>query len=135
MSLDSVAVSRTVDDAVRHYLSETGGGADLRTPVVRAANRATRLRVAADVIADIRTLPPPSSYPKTRTVLEEHAEAVSQRLAGASDKAWRTISDEFVRSLRAEATKDADAISAGLPLVAVAANLGALELMYPTPTA
>lgn len=135
LSLDSVAVSRTVDDAVRHYLSETGSGADLRTPVVRAANRATRLRVAADIIADVKAPPPPSSYPRARTVLDEHAEAVSQRLAGASDKAWRPISDEFVRSLRAEATKDADAISAGLPLVAVAANLGALELMYPTPAA
>ena len=133
LSLDAVVISRTVDDAVRHYLSETGSGADLRTPVVRAANRATRLRVAADVIADIRTLPPPSSYPRARNVLEEHAESVSQRLAGDSAKAWRPISDEFVRALRAETTKDADAVSAGLPLVAVAANLGALELMYPTP--
>jgi len=129
LSLDAVAVGRTVDDAVRHYLSETGSGADLRTPVVRAANRATRLRVAADVIADIRSLPPPSSYPRARKVLEEHAEMVSERLTGADDKARRPISDEFVRALRAEATDDADAISAGLPLVAVAANLGVLELM------
>jgi hypothetical protein len=134
LSLDAVAVGRTVDDAVRHYLSETGSGADLRTPVVRAASRATRLRVAADVIADIRSLPPPSSYPTARKVLEEHAEMVAQRLAGADANARRPISDEFVRALRAEATDDADAISAGLPLVAVAANLGALELMYPTPT-
>ena len=133
LSLDAVVISRTVDDAVRHYLSETGSGADLRTPVVRAANRATRLRVAADVIADIRTLPPPSSYPRARTVLEEHAESVSERLAGESDKAWRPISDEFVRALRAEGTQDDAAISAALPLVAVAANIGALELMYPTP--
>src|SRR6201993_1535844 len=63
LSHDAVVGWRRIDDAVRHYLSETGTGADLRTPVVRAANRATRLRVAADVIADIRSLPPPSSYP------------------------------------------------------------------------
>jgi hypothetical protein len=134
LSLDAVAVSRTVDDAVRHYLSETGSGADLRTPVVRAANRATRLRVAADVIADISTPPAPSSYPRARAVLDEHADSVSERLAGQDTKAWRPISDEFVRALRAEAPDDGDAISAGLPLVAVAANIGALELMYPAPT-
>jgi Fusaric acid resistance protein-like len=134
LSLNAVVVSRTVDDAVRHYLSETGSGADLRTPVVRAASRATRLRVAADVIADIRILPPPSAYPRARTILEEHAESVSQRFAGESDKAWLPISDEVVRALRAEGTQDDAAISAGLPLVAVAANIGALELMYPAPT-
>jgi uncharacterized membrane protein YccC len=134
LSRDAVVISRTVDDAVRHYLSETGSGADLRTPVVRAANRATRLRVAADVIADITTLRPPSSYPRARAVLEVHAEAVSERLAGESDKTWRPISDEFVRALRAEGTQDDAAISAGLPLVAVAANIGALELLYPAPT-
>jgi hypothetical protein len=134
LSLDAVVVSRTVDDAVRHYLAETGSGADLRTPVVRAANRATRLRVAADVIADIRTLPAHSSYPRARTVLEQHAASVSQRLTGESTKAWRPISDEFVRALRAEGTQDAAAISAGLPLVAVAANIGALELIYAPPT-
>ena len=130
LSLDAVVVSRTVDDAVRHYLSETGSGADLRTPVVRAANRATRLRLAADMIADIPTQPPPSSYPMARTVLEEHAAAVSQRLTGESADAWPPISDEIVRALRAEGTQDTAAISAGLPLVAVAANIGALELMY-----
>jgi hypothetical protein len=133
LSLDAVAVSRTVDDAVRHYLSETGSGADLRTPVVRAANRATRLRVAADVIADIRSLPPPSTYPRARKVLEQHAESVSERLAGESDKEWCPISDEFVKALRAEGPGGDAAITAGLPLVAVAANIGVLELIYPVP--
>ena len=121
LSRDAVVISRTVDDAVRHYLSETGSGADLRTPVVRAANRATRLRVAADVIADITTLRPPSSHPRARALLEVHAEAVSERLAGESDKTWRPISDEFVRALRAEGTQDDAAISAVLPLVAILA--------------
>ena len=46
LSNEAMVASRTVGDAVRHYLSETGTGADLRTPVVRAANRATWIRVA-----------------------------------------------------------------------------------------
>jgi hypothetical protein len=62
-------VGRTVDDVVRHYLSETGGEAGVRAPVVPSTNRAIRLRGAVD---------------------------------------------------------------AALPLVAVAANLGELELIYPT---
>ena len=134
LSYDALAASRTVDDAVRHYLSETGSGANLRTPVVRAANRATRLRVAADVIADIRALPPLSTYPRARAVLESHAESVSARFAGISDTARHSITDEFVPALRAEATEGAAAVDAALPLVTVAANLGELELIYPTTT-
>jgi hypothetical protein len=134
LSRDALVASRTVDDAVRHYLSETGNGANLRTPVIRAANRATRLRIAADVIADQTTLPPPSAYPRTRSVLEAHAESVAERLTGASVGTWHPISDELVRTLRAEATRDAAAVDAALPLVTVAANLGELELIYPTPT-
>jgi uncharacterized membrane protein YgaE (UPF0421/DUF939 family) len=132
LSHDAVVASRTVDDAVRHYLSETGTGANLRTPVIRAANRATRLRIAADVIADLTTLPPSSAYPRTRSVLEAHAESVSERLTGATERTWHPISDEFVRTLRAEATRGAAAVEAALPLVTVAANLGELELIYPT---
>ena len=112
LSYDALAASRTVDDAVRHYLSETGSGANLRTPVVRAANRATRLRVAADVIADIRALPPLSTYPRARAVLESHAESVSARFAGISDTARHSITDEFVPALRAEATEGAAAVDA-----------------------
>jgi Fusaric acid resistance protein-like len=134
LSRDALVASRTVDDAVRHYLSETGNGANLRTPVIRAANRATRLRIAADVIADQTTLPPPSAYPRTRSVLEAHAESVAERLTRASVGTWHPISDELVRTLRAEATRDAAAVDAALPLVTVAANLGELELIYPTPT-
>jgi hypothetical protein len=36
-----------------------------------------------------------------------------------------------VLALRADATGDDLAVSAGLPLTAVAANLGELELLYP----
>src|ERR1700757_2295259 len=82
LSHDAVVGWRRIDDAVRHYLSETGTGADLRTPVVRAANRATWVRLAADMIADIRTLPPTGSYPSARAVLEAHLEFVTQQLSG-----------------------------------------------------
>jgi hypothetical protein len=41
------------------------------------------------------------------------------------------ISDEFVMALRAEATDDDLAVAAALPLVTVAAHIGALELLYP----
>jgi hypothetical protein len=119
---------------VRHYLSETGTGANLRTPVVSAANRATRQRFAADVIADIKALPPLSTYPRARAVLESHAESVSARFAGISGKAWPSIIDEFVPALRSEGTEGAGAADAALPLVTVAANLGELELIYPTTT-
>jgi len=69
---DALEASRTVDDAVRQYLSENGGTTDLRAPVVRAANRAIRLRAAAELITDV--VPPPLGvYPQTREVLEAHA--------------------------------------------------------------
>lgn len=131
LSHDAIVASRTMDDAVRHYLSETGGATDLRAPVVRAANRAIRLTGAANLIADIKAPPPLSVYPRTCGVLEAHAESVCERLAGATDKRWPPISDEFVLALRAEATGDESAVNAALPLVTVAANLGELELVYP----
>ena len=57
LSHAALQASRTVDDAVRQYLSETGGATDLRAPVVRAANRAIRLRAAAELIAGYRPAP------------------------------------------------------------------------------
>ena len=57
LSHAALQASRTVDDAVRQYLSETGGATDLRAPVVRAANRAIRLRAAAELIAGHRPAP------------------------------------------------------------------------------
>jgi uncharacterized membrane protein YccC len=47
LSYSALAASRTVDDAVRHYLSESGGSDDLRSAVVQAANRAIRLPLVA----------------------------------------------------------------------------------------
>jgi hypothetical protein len=127
LSQDALVVSRTVDDAVRQYLSETGGDADPCDQVVRAANRAVRLRSASDTIADIRTPLPLSAYPRARAVLEAHADSVGARLAGVTDRNWGPVGDEFVLALRAEFTGDAAAVDAALPLVTIAANLRELE--------
>jgi len=130
LSRAGLEASRTVDDAVRQYLSENGGMTELRAPVVRAANRAIRLRAAAELIADV--VPPPLGvYERTREVLESHADAIEARLTGDPGRELHTISDDFVLSLRADATNDDLAISAALPLTTVAANLGELELLYP----
>jgi fusaric acid resistance family protein len=129
LSQNALVASRTVDDGVRQYLSETGSGAHLRTPVVRAANRATLVRATADMIADIRTLPPPSTYPSTRALLEGYAHSVSDRLSMSSDAARHPLTEGFVRVLRAEATDDGAAVEAAQPLVTVAANLAELELV------
>ncbi|MDT5102776.1 MAG: hypothetical protein QOI25_289 [Mycobacterium sp.] len=133
LSNQVLVAGRTVDDAVRHYLSETGSAADLQTPVVRAANRAVRLRSAADIIADIKDPAPQSAYPRARAVLEAHADSVCARLARVTEQTWGPITDEFVLALRAEFTDDEGAVNAALPLVAVAANLRELELIYPSP--
>ncbi len=127
LSHDAVVSSRRVDDAVRHYLSETGSGADRRTPVVRAANRATWLRLAADMIADIRTLPPSGAYPSARALLEARLESVTERVSGDRDAASRPVAGEVARALRAEATGQVDAVEAAQPFVTVAATLAQLE--------
>jgi uncharacterized membrane protein YccC len=149
LSHDGLEASRTVDDAVRQYLSENGGTTDLRAPVVRAANRAVRLRAAAELIADV--VPPPLGvYPRTREVLEAHSDAICARLTGDPGRELESISDDFALALRAEATTVGAlplqaggppprraggelAVSAALPLSTVAANLGELELLYPHP--
>jgi uncharacterized membrane protein YccC len=132
LSREALEASRTVDDAVRQYLSENGGTTDLRAPVVRTANRAIRLRAAAELIADV--VPPPLAvYPRTREVLEAHAGAICARLTGDPGREFLSISDDFVLALRADTTGDDLAISAALPLSTVAANLGELELLYPHP--
>jgi hypothetical protein len=132
LSRHALEASRTVDDAVRQYLSENGGTTDLRAPIVRAANRAIRLRAAAELIADV--VPPPLGvYERTREVLEAHAEAICARLIRDHARELRSISDDFVLALRAESTDDDLAVSAALPLSTVAANLGELELLYPHP--
>jgi hypothetical protein len=129
LSHDALVGSRRVDDAVRHYLSETGSGADLRTPVVKAANRATWVRLAADMIADIRTLPPTGACPSVRAILETHLEFVTQQLSGHGDRPSPPMAEVFVRALRAGTTDHSQAVEAAQPLVTVAANLAQLELV------
>ncbi|WP_328349886.1 FUSC family protein [Mycobacterium sp. NBC_00419] len=131
LSHDALTASRTLDDAVRQYLSESSGPIDSRAPVVRASSRAMRLRAAADLIADI--VPPPLGvYPQARQVLETHAAAVCARLDGSDPTAsLPPISDALVPALRAEAGAGDLAVSAALPLVTAAANIGELELTYP----
>ena len=130
---DAMTVSRTLDDAVRHYLSESGGSTDRRAPVIRASNRATRVRTSAELIADV--VPPPlDAYPRVREVLERHATAIRERLHGRRPvHDLGPIGDDFVLALRAEAGGTELSIRAALPLVTVAANLGELELLYPDP--
>jgi uncharacterized membrane protein YgaE (UPF0421/DUF939 family) len=129
LSHDAVVGSRRVDDAVRHYLSETGSGADRRTPVVKAANRATWVRLAADMIADIRTLPPTEACPAVRAVLEAHLDFVTGQLSERGDTTSPPMVGEFVRALRAGTTDQRQAVEAAQPLVTVAANLAQLELV------
>ncbi|MDV3133480.1 FUSC family protein [Mycobacterium sp. 29Ha] len=131
LSHDALEASRTVDDAVRQYLSESGGAADVRAPIVRRANRAVRLRAAAELIADV--VPPPHGvYPRTRAVLESHTKAVCRHVTGGSaGTALDPISDDLVIALRADASDDELAVAAALPLVTAAAHIGELELLYP----
>ncbi|AEV72237.1 putative membrane protein [Mycolicibacterium rhodesiae NBB3] len=132
LSQDALEASRTVDDGVRQYLSESSGSADVRGPVVRRANRAVRLRAAAELIADV--VPPPHGvYARTRKVLETHTAAVCRHVTGGSPgQVLQPISDDFVVALRAEAADDELAVAAALPLVTAAAHIGELELLYPT---
>ncbi len=145
LSHDAIAASRVADDAVRQYLSEGGGDTDFRGPIVRAFNRAIRVRAAADLITDIPTPPPLGTYPRVREVIEHHVTAIRERLSGAIGTGgdWAPIGEEFVVALRAESTGMGAppprsvggdmAIAAAMPLVTVAAAIGELELVYPHP--
>ncbi|MCH9668600.1 MAG: FUSC family protein [Actinomycetia bacterium] len=137
LSHDALAASRVIDDAVRHYLSESSGETDFRAPTVRSFNRAIRLRAAADLIADIPTPPPLTAYPKVRKVVESHMDAICDRLAGrvTVEQPWTPIADDFVLALRSEAPDDDLGVSAALPLLTVCALLGELESIYPLDTA
>ncbi|MET0474470.1 MAG: FUSC family protein [Mycobacterium sp.] len=133
LGYDAMSASRTLDDAVRHYLSESGGSTDLRAPVIRASNRAIRVRTAAELIADVAP-PPLAAYPRVREVLELHTTVIRERLHGRRPvHDLGPISDDFVLALRAESGGSELSIRAALPLVTVAANLGELELLYPDP--
>jgi uncharacterized membrane protein YccC len=123
----AAAASRTMDDAVRQYLSESAAGTGALVPVVRAFNHVIRVQSAAKMIAD--TAPaPPSAYSRTRAVLETHAEWIYERLAGAhADQPRAHINEEFVLALRAESTGTELALALVLPLVTVAACLAEVQ--------
>ncbi|MGB8403080.1 MAG: FUSC family protein, partial [Mycobacterium sp.] len=132
LSYEALSAARTVDDAVRHVLSESSGSSEQRAPVVRAANQTVRLRTSADMIADV--VPPPlQAYPSVRTVLEAHTAIIRDRIVGHGADGLPPISDDFVHALRAEAAGTTLAVEAALPLVTVAASLGELELLYAQP--
>jgi Fusaric acid resistance protein-like len=135
LSHDAIGASRVADDAVRQYLSEGGGKTDFRGPIVRAFNRAIRVRAAADLITDIPTPPPLGTYPRLREVIEFHVNAISDRLSGkiGTGGDWAPIGDDFVVALRAESNMGEMSIAAAMPLVTVAAAIGELELVYPHP--
>ncbi|RDH80285.1 FUSC family protein [Mycolicibacterium moriokaense] len=135
LSQDAIASTRVADDAVRQYLSEGGGDTDFRGPIVRAFNRAIRVRAAADLIMDIPTPPPLGTYPQVREVVESHTNAIRDRLAGTlgTGRDWTPIGEQFVIALRAESSGDDMAIAAAMPLVTAAAAIGELELVYPHP--
>ena len=85
LSHDAIAASRVADDAVRQYLSESGGSTDFRGPRWCGPPTArSGVRAAADLIMDIPTPPPLGTYPRVREVLESHADAIGDRLAGDS---------------------------------------------------
>jgi len=128
LSQETLTAVRTYGDAVRNYLSEAAGAVD--SDVLDTDNRIPRLRTTADLIAD---LPPPplNIYSKARRVLEEHTSAVCDLLtSGRVSSALPPISDDFIPALRAEAQGVDLAVSAALPLVTTAANIGELELTY-----
>ena len=130
LGADALVAARSHGDAVRAYLVETGGTIDAAQ--VETASLIPRLRTTADVIADI-TPPPPGTYPKTRKVLEQHVTALCARIEQVhGPAALPDLSDEFVPTLRAEAATTPDPARSALPLVTAAANIGELELTWPT---
>ena len=132
LSQESLKAARSHGDAVRTYLSENAGAID--SELLDDGNRIPRLRIAADIIADL-TPPPSPVFPRARRVLDAHTAALCARIEGDTDApALPQISDEFVPALRAETEPGEWAAHAALPLVTTAANLGELELTWPAET-
>ncbi len=133
LSNETLIALRTYGDAVRVYVSESGGAVDAE--LLDTNNRIPRLRTAADLIADISP-PPLGPYPLARGILEAHTVAVCTRLEGGAesdDGVSLPIGEDFIRALRAESGDVAEPTAAALPLVTAAANIGELELSYPAP--
>ncbi|MFN8072263.1 MAG: FUSC family protein [Mycobacterium sp.] len=130
LGAEALVAARSHGDAVRGYLVETNGTVDAAQ--VETASLIPRLRTTGDIIADI-TPPPPGVYPRTRKVLEEHVAALCARIEQVHGPgSLPHMTDEFVPTLRAEAATTPDPARSALPLVTAAANLGELELTWPT---
>ena len=76
------------------------------------ANRAVRLRGAADVVADIMRPPALSAYPRARAVLEAHPDLAWARLTSVGEQTWGQISDELVFVLLADFTGEEATVNA-----------------------
>ncbi|WP_068273364.1 FUSC family protein [Aldersonia kunmingensis] len=72
---DAIAATRTADDAVRQYLGESGGDADLQE-VLQTSRRANRVLLAAEAIARIPLRTPADSATTARSVVDAHAAAI-----------------------------------------------------------
>lgn len=136
LSQASIKAARNHGDAVRTYLSENAGAID--SELLDDGNRIPRLRIAADLIADLNP-PPVTAYPRARGVLDAHTAALCARIEGggsfhADAGELPPISDDFVPALRAEAEPGDLAAHAALALVTTAANIGELEMTWPVET-
>lgn len=124
------AANRAADDAVRQYLSETGSQTGLKTPIVAAANRSTRLSLTAELIADIQPTASTPNFHNARSVLEGSTRSVVRSLHTGAATPGPAIIDEFVPALRSQANAQAS-VDTALMLMNVAANLGELEQTLP----
>lgn len=128
LGAEALVSVRTHGDAVRVLLAETNGVID--PLLLDVASRIPRLRITADLIADV-VPPPDGTFPRTRQVLERHAAALCARIEDLGGSVTLAgLTEEFVPALRAEATSTPHAAQAALPLVTVAANIGELEVTY-----
>jgi uncharacterized membrane protein YccC len=131
---ESLRAHRASDDAARQYLSEAGVAVDRRTPVVRAIGRSSRLRIVAELIADLTPTPAPATTgPNLCTVIDIHAARVAvDSVDGHATHHPTRISAATVAALRTDYAKNGLGIDEARPLVSAAAYLGALELMLAT---
>ena len=131
LSHQAISALRTVDDALRHYLPRAVG---LR--ILRAPGGARGQPGGADPHRGRRggRWCPTAGRVPTRAVLEAHTAALCARLDGSDPVAalpyQRRPGAGVARRIHARGRGQLE-ISAALPLVTVAANVGELELTYP----
>ena len=106
-------------------------------PIVRAFNRAIRVRAAADLIMDIPTPPPLGTYPESPRSGRVARDAIRDRLSGKLGTGAGLDADQ--RRVRGGAAGGSRRWTTTwrsrprMPLVTVAAAIGELELVYPHP--